>query len=63
MLTHTNYIVLELLFGKGMIGTSSALRNWVSAYPEKDHHPMMKIEECQFLTVTLQSRARVLASK
>lgn len=52
MLTHTSYIVLGLLFGKGMIGSSSALRNWVSACPEKDHHPMMKIEECQFLTVT-----------
>lgn len=37
MLTQMLAIVLRLLFGKGMIGTNSALRNWVHACPEKDH--------------------------
>lgn len=42
MLTHTSYIVLRLLFGKGMrgIGYMLVLR--------KITLPMMKIEECKF---------------
>lgn len=58
-------IVLRLLSGKAMIGTNSALRNWVHACPEKDHPTYDENRRMQVssLTILLQSRARALASK